>query len=146
MSHLSSGQISEWILGEHDIERNSEIELHVRTCDQCQREIALLKGGLLAFRESVREWAAESAVVSVATIPARRVSWRWAAGAAAVLTAVLVPSYLEVRQTQHEAKTAQDSLLLNEVQAHLARTVPQPLEHLMELMNEEMHEEKRGPQ
>ncbi len=45
--------------------------------------------------------------------------------------------YQDVQQAQREAKSAQDLLLLNQVHAHLTRTVPQPMEQLMKLMNDE---------
>jgi len=58
------------------------------------------------------------------------------------MTIGLLPMYVDVRQAQREAARAEDSLLLNQVHARLARTVPQPMEQLMELMKEG----KGGPQ
>jgi hypothetical protein len=142
MTHLSSAQISEWILGEHD----KVVKQHVQTCSKCYEEIARLQDGLLAFRQSMRDWAEQPAVPGVVSSPPHRVSWGWAAGSAAIIFAALLPMYLDVREAQHEAKIAQDSLLLNQVQSHLTRAVPQPMEHLMDLMNERTTEGKEDPQ
>ena len=133
MTHLSSKQVSDWILGE----REPEVSRHVESCGKCLNEIEKLQGGLLAFRSAVHEWAEEPAAVR---IPARRPSWRWAVAAAAAMGLALLPMYLDVRNARREAEyaaeRAKDALLLNQVNAHLARTVPQPMQQLMELMIE----------
>ena len=136
MTHLSSIQISEWILGERD----PETERHLNTCGKCHEEIARLQSGLMEFKQSVRAWGEQPAEmrVSASRVPSR-VSWRWAgvsAGARAMSIIMLV-LYQDVQQAQREAKSAQDLLLLNQVHAHLTRTVPQPMEQLMKLMNDE---------
>jgi len=135
VTHLSLEQISEWIVGE----REAEVERHLQSCGKCREDIARLQDPLLAFQHSVHEWAAQPgrAVAGAITprIP-RRVSWAWPAAAAAALGIALFPLYLNVREARHEMKSAEDSLLLNQVNARLARTVPQPMEQLMELMNQ----------
>ena len=56
---------------------------------------------------------------------------------AAAMSIIVLVLYQDVQQAQREAKSAQDLLLLNQVHAHLTRTVPQPMERLMKLMNDE---------
>ena len=138
MTHLSSKQMSEWILGE----RKPELERHLEACSECHREIVGLQSGLQAFKQSVHEWAAQPAALQPSPAAARRGSWGWAPVTAAAMGIVLLPLYLDVRQTQHNVAGAEDSLLLDEVNTRLARTVPRSMEHLMALMNEG----KEGPQ
>jgi len=136
MTHLSSEQMSDWILGE----RKPDVERHLEACSECHREIVGLQSGLLAFKHSVHEWAGQPAALQPAV--ARRGNWGWAAVTAAAMGIILLPLYLDVRQDQHNVAGAEDSLLLDEVNTRLARTVPRSMEHLMELMNER----KEGPQ
>lgn len=136
MTHLSPEQISQWILGE----RQPDAEEHFGICRKCRDDIARLQESLSVFKRGMLEWASASDVTSSVAVPARRLSrtsWGWVAAAAMVMTVALTPRYLETRRAQHEAELAQDSLLLNEVQAHLDRTVPQSMEQLMDLMREE---------
>ena len=134
MMHLSSKQISEWILGERD----PETERHLNICGKCHEEIAGLQNGLVEFKQSVRAWGEQPAEmrVSVSRVPPR-VSWRWAGVSAAAMSIIMLILYQDVQQAQRESKSAQDLLLLNQVHARLTRTVPQPMEQLMKLMNDE---------
>ena len=74
--------------------------------------------------------------VSASRVPSQ-VSWRWAGVSAAAMSIIMLVLYQDVQQAQRESKSAQDLLLLNQVHAHLTRTVPQPMEQLMKLMNDE---------
>ena len=47
MMHLSSKQISEWILSEQD----PETERHLNTCGKCHEEVAGLQTGLMEFKQ-----------------------------------------------------------------------------------------------
>jgi hypothetical protein len=132
MRHLSSEQISEWLLGE----RNAEVGRHVEICGKCREEIVQMQDGLHAFKETVHGWAERPQAWN---IPARKpspASWSLVAATAVAMSLVLLPLYLNVRQAQFEAEKAQDSLLLDQVQERLNQTVPQSMERLMELMSE----------
>ncbi|HET9219017.1 MAG TPA: hypothetical protein VFR18_18680 [Terriglobia bacterium] len=132
--HLSSEQVLEWTLGE----RCAEVGRHLADCRECREELVGLQDGLRAFRQSAHDWA--DAPVRVA-VPDRLVSppvsWGWAGLTAMVIGLALFPLYLDIRETQREAESVRDSLLLDQVQTRLARTVPQSMEPLMELMAEE---------
>src|SRR6188474_1069422 len=69
MTHLSSIQISEWILGERD----PETERHLNACGKCHEEISGLQNGLMEFRQSVRAWSEQPAEmrVSASRMPSR---------------------------------------------------------------------------
>jgi hypothetical protein len=150
MTHLSSEQISAWILGE----RRPEVERHFNTCGRCREDIIHLQEGLLVFKQSMRDWAEQSATagtadtVEIVSLSRPRnglfktLSWTWAAVAALVIGVGLLPLYLDARRARHDAEIAQDTLLLNQVEARLARTVPRSMEQLLELM----HEGTGGPQ
>jgi periplasmic protein TonB len=52
-SHLSSGGISEFVLGE----AAPEDRMHARQCPQCEAEVVRVKAALALFRVSVRNWS-----------------------------------------------------------------------------------------
>ena len=132
--HLSAEQVSEWALGE----RRPEVQSHLDDCRECREDLTHLEDSLRAFRQSVHDWAGapvQSAVSARHAVSLR--PWKWAGMTAVAATLALFPLYLDVRHAEREAEIAQDSLLLDQVQAQLARTVPQSMEPLMQLMNEE---------
>ena len=141
--HLSSQQVFEWTLGE----RRVEVGRHLEDCRECRAELARLEAGLRAFRQSAHGWAGWAGWAGWTEAPVRvpvpdpslpsPVSWGWAGLTAMVIGLALVPLYLDIRETQREAESVRDSVLLDQVQTRLARTVPQSMEPLMELMAEE---------
>ena len=134
MTHLSSDQVSEWTLGERD----PEVERHLEHCVTCAREVNGLQQGLRAYRQSVQDWAARPVALEIPAQRVRRGSWAWTAAVTAVaMSLALVPLYLDVRQARLEARNIQDSALLHDVQARLTRNVPQSMQTLMELMDQE---------
>lgn len=132
MTHLSSEQISGWLLGECD----AEGQRHVENCRQCHDEIVELRDGLHVFKQSVHRWAEPIALSLPAPEPSSSVSWTLAAATALAMSLALLPLYLDVRQMRLEAEKAQDSLLMDQVRARITQTVPQSMERLMELMTE----------
>jgi hypothetical protein len=136
MTHLSPEQISNWLIGE----RSSEAEGHVAHCEECREHLAVIEQGFGHFRRGMRLWAEETgaSVVWKEMRPARlRLSWAWAAIPVLVFGIVLVPSDRETRRAQQEVQIAEDTLLLNQVQLRLTRSVPESMQQLMELMKEE---------
>jgi len=142
--HLSSQQISSWLIGE----RTPQAAEHVRECDECSAELARAGAVLQMFRGSVRRFSEAHSGG-----PAQR---GWAAGpprrgfrlrpaglawAAAVLMIVAIPLYrgLQPRDVGRQQPRAEpalaDALLLEQVDAELSRTVPQPMEPLMRLVS-----------
>jgi len=76
------------------------------------------------------------------------VALRWAlAVAVAALLAIPIYSTMTERRRAGEAlgETA-DTLLLEEINAHLSRTVPEPMEPLMELLSDGSANEPGGRQ
>jgi hypothetical protein len=136
--HLSSEDISRWILGE----RGAAGERHIRECAECAAEIARLEGGLAGFRGAVRRLAAER----WGTVPARISQPRqtglqtWCLRGAAVATlllAALVPIYRGAHQRRSAAIAQADAQLLEEVDAGVSRSVPRTMEPLLKLIAED---------
>ena len=133
MTHLSSEQISAWLLGDG----TAEAQRHVESCRQCHDDITELRDGLQLFRHSVHRWAEHSQSRNLpAPAPSSPISWTLAAATVVAMTLALLPMYLNVRQTQLEAERVQDALLMDQVHIRITQTVPQSMERLMELMGE----------
>jgi len=135
--HLSSQRISLWMLGE----RAAEDQRHLGECPECAAELARLKAALSGFRGSVHQWAGRqtSSAPHREWAPARTAFWpgrfRWAAAAAIALLAALIPVYRIARHSHTAPAIAQsDAQLLEEVDAEVSRSVPQPMEPLLNLV------------
>jgi hypothetical protein len=136
VTHLTSKQIHEWTIGE----RNREAARHLEACRACRDEIVTLQDGIQAFRNSVHRLASLEITTATAKSStshrAPYLSWRWATAVALSVGFALFPLYLDRSSTAQEEQTAQDSQLLNQINARLSQTVPQPMEPLMKLMND----------
>jgi hypothetical protein len=138
--HLSSGEISQWMIGE----RTPQQEQHVGQCSECGAELARMEAALELFRGSVRHWSGRQrraeppAIGSIS--PGRWGSsiqpMRWALAAAALLVLAAVPVYRSVQDRQRQAEIARaDALLLEQVDAEVSRAVPRPMEPLAKLVS-----------
>jgi hypothetical protein len=133
MTHLSSEQISGWVLGERD----SDVDRHLQICKTCHEDLARFQDGLSAFRQSAHRWAEQpSLLTGVAPVFRMRGLVRAAAVIAVTSSIALLPLYLDIEEARRETAQIQDSWLLNAVDERLSRSVPRSMEHLLELMNE----------
>lgn len=137
MTHLSPDQISGWVVGERD----SEVGRHLQNCELCHEDLARLQNGLFAFRQSAHRWAEQPSPFRISAPIRMRVFLESAALIALTSSVALLPLYLDVQEAWREAARVEDSLLLNEVDERLSRSVPRSMEQLLDLMNEE----KEGP-
>ena len=135
--HLSAERISLWMLGE----RSAEDEQHVRECTECAIAVTHLETGLANFRSSAEQWSERQSNAAAVRdwAPARPANWawrfRWAAVAAVVLLVMAIPLYRFTRHSETGVTIGQsDVQLLEEVDAEVSRTVPQPMEPLLTLM------------
>jgi hypothetical protein len=134
--HLSSQEISEWMIGERGAERQE----HVRECARCAAEIAHVQGALSSFRASVHGWSEQvwsSTPPRLSPAPRhgfRTWSLRFAAVAAVLLIAGLVPLYNIAHRPRSPVNAQADAQLLEEVDAGVSRSVPRTMEPLMALM------------
>ena len=135
--HLSSQQIDSWMAGD----RPRDVERHLRDCAICDAEVREIESQLTLLRGAVRSWGVEENVPQAEKRHDRRaVGWRWrtAVAAAALFAAVAVPVYRsETRREQLRRQSAQDELLLRQVEAQIARPVPTPMEPLARLWRSE---------
>jgi hypothetical protein len=138
--HLSSQEVSQWIVGE----RTPQQEQHVGQCSECGAELARMEAALAMFRGSVRHWSEGQVRVprSLAPTrgsrgyPARPLPLRWALVAAALLVLAAVPIYRNAQDRQRQADLARaDALLLEQVDAEVSRAVPRPMEPLVKLVS-----------
>ena len=126
--HLSSTQIYEWTIGE----RGPDVERHLQNCPSCRDEVLQLQNGLVAFQRSAHQLAEQSTASH--SVKQQRLSWQWATAAAVAVGFALLPLFLNVNDARQDAQRAQDSLLLNQINARLSQSVPEPMEPLMKLM------------
>jgi hypothetical protein len=138
--HLSSQEISRWMIGE----RTPQQEQHVRQCSQCGAELDRLEAALALFRGSVRQWSDGQVRFPRPLAPTRRsrgyparpLPIRWALVAAALLVLAAVPIYRNAQDRQRQAEIARaDALLLEQVDAEVSRLVPRPMEPLVKLVS-----------
>ena len=136
--HLTSEQISRWIVGE----RTAQMEEHAAECPECSAEIARMEAALSMYRSSVRQWSERQTGLERANAwkPEGRgfrmpQPMRWALIAAALLILVAIPLYRGAQEKQRRAEMAKaDALLLEQVDAGISRAVPQPMEPLLRLV------------
>jgi hypothetical protein len=148
--HLSSKQISKLTIEKAAPEEGQ----HVRDCAECAAELRRVRETLSRFKDSVERWAERSsgsvvpdtAFLEAVKLPVfTRRPVRWALALAVLILVVTIPIYKNITDRQREAEV-QDALLLELVNAQLSRTVPAPMEPLMELLSNGSADELGGRQ
>ncbi|MGD0670005.1 MAG: hypothetical protein ABSB23_20900 [Bryobacteraceae bacterium] len=132
--HLSSVEISEWLAGIRD----PDAERHLAECAGCAAELERAREPLARFGAATRAWCAAETPAPrpepMASAVRRRRSltaMRIALAAAAALM-VAAPVY---QHHQHAIEMArQDEVLLEQVQAEVSRSVPEPMQPLEKLV------------
>ena len=148
MHHLSTDQLTHCVMGDPAPEEAS----HLAACRNCAAKVSQLNETLSAFRDSMRHWAHEN---EGSALTARRVvagnqnafgirRLRWALAFALVLL-IGIPVFQSINE-RHRRADVEDSLLLEQVNAHLSRDVPAPMEPLMELLSRDSTDEIGGHQ
>ena len=136
-SHLSKEQMSEWMLGH----RSCQAEEHVRICAACRNELTRFETTLTHFRDSVRQWSAEHSHVDTRyqvskTIPRlTRQKLSYAVAVLAFLFCATLSLVLSRRQPSLPETALADSALMKQVDQAVSRTVPGPMEPLMQLVS-----------
>jgi hypothetical protein len=132
--HLSSEQISDWMIGD----RAAEAVQHMRTCTECESRVERLEETLGMFRGAVRETAGSfEERQQVFQLPRRRIRVMWATVVAALVTLVAVPVY-QVQEHQRQAAAAaqqQDAELMEQVNAELSQDVAAPMKPLEKMVS-----------
>ena len=139
--HVSSRELSEWILGQASEATRS----HVRVCERCQNEAERMRDSLAVFGEAVREWSAARLNPGFRLIAPHaersrdgRMLLGWTA-VAVVIAICFVAILLIPRASKHPAGSSgpgiTDTVLLQQVDKEVSRTVPAPMEPLMRLVS-----------
>jgi hypothetical protein len=136
--HLPAERIAAWMMGERD----ANDERHLRECAGCAAEVARLESDLAMFRGSVRRWSERQGAVGPPAVVALRPAWSWFrpwplwAAAAVLMVAAAVPVYRGSRHLQAKGGIGDsDALLLVQVDAQVSRSVPRPMEPLLQLVS-----------
>ena len=138
--HLTSQQISEWILGEHP----AGLERHLGQCSGCKDRVESLESKIFLLRTSARHAGAEYVGKARFPLPpesSRRfwfgVSWvRFAAIACGLALIASLPIYHHARQVRiAEEMAREDDLLLTNVQSAVSRSAPLQMQSVSELMD-----------
>jgi anti-sigma factor RsiW len=133
--HLSSEQLAEYVLGQP----GGIVARHVEQCAVCRAEAASFRESLGEFRGAVRAWSedqADSALVIPADVPeprfwrpAHQLAWALLLAGVCVIASFVVP--------RNQPQTSSDTVLLNQVDTEVSRTVPSSMEPLMKLVAEQ---------
>ena len=148
MDHLSTNQVSNFVMGDATPEESR----HAAECPECAGKVSQLTETLSVFREAVHQWTHENggSVFPMRPIVASEPNMfgvrplRWALALALILL-IGFPVYQTINE-RHRRMEAEDSLLLEQVNAHLSRGVAAPMEPWMELLSDGSADEVGGRQ
>jgi anti-sigma factor RsiW len=134
--HLSSDQLSEYILGQPSL----LVARHIQDCPACRSELMQFREALGEFRGAVRAFSevqAEQALATSHSIPeprswavSQQLTWALLIAAVCVIASFVVPRH------GPESAAGADAVLLNQVDAQVSRTAPTSMEPLMKLVQE----------
>ena len=130
--HLSAEQISAWLIDQ----QGAVEQQHLDRCAPCRQKVERLEAALSHFRASLHHASVSVQIVGQALPPANRARHpvRWALAAAALLILVSVPLYQAARHRSDVRQAEQDAILLDQVDRAVSRSVPRPLEPLIQLV------------
>jgi len=135
MKHLSSEQLSECIFGQPD----PWIMQHAGKCPACRTELEQMREALSEFRGTIRRWSEHQAQAALAidSRPPESRSWIVAHQLALALALAAVCILASFVWRGGEKASANDAVLLNQVDAEVSRAVPSSMEPLMKLVAQE---------
>jgi anti-sigma factor RsiW len=135
MTHLCSEQLSECVLGEP----SPDTRQHLGNCPACRAELEHLDEVLYGFRGAVRRWSENQANAALAVHARPSESRSWIASHQFALALLLAAVCIFASMVWHggENAPASDTVLLNQVDAQVSRSVPSSMEPLMKLVAQE---------
>jgi hypothetical protein len=136
--HLTSQQVSEWLLGEG----RSEVEQHVNSCPKCHAELTRLTTALTQFRSSVRHWSEGQLNPNLSFTPSARqvIPWRNFPRFCLAMAVLVLCIFVSLRvhrlgnEPTNERAATTDITLMNQVDREISRTVPESMEPLTRLV------------
>ena len=140
--HLSSEQMSEWIIGE----RSPEAEEHLNRCGVWRDELALFGTAMSLFRNSVRTWTDEERGPDAQTIrrvkrqpyiaAAQNACWAIAVGVLfVVLSMPMMQQHGASGPKPGEPQQVDTASLLTQVNAEVSESVPDAMQPLTQLVS-----------
>jgi hypothetical protein len=137
--HLSSQQMSEWVVGNS----SPEMERHLHECPACRAEADRFGEALVGFRDSVHRYSEKQLGVELPRVPRLEESrpWasfrslRWARVAVAVFAVAGFWAVLHHSEQEVAVPAATDLELLQQVDQAVSRSVPPSLKPLGELVS-----------
>jgi anti-sigma factor RsiW len=140
IAHLSSEQLSEFMLGRPSPLVDQQVARHVQNCPACRAELANFREALGEFRGAVRAWGEDQANTLAIPAAAREPrAWRashqlaWAV----LIAAVCIIASFVIPRHPGDGAPGSDAVLLNQVDTQVSRTVPSSMEPLMKLVAQE---------
>jgi hypothetical protein len=152
-NHLSQDQFAKCAVA-----KPTKAELqHLKECAECSAELDGFGNTLSLFRSAIRHRIDDRValrplnVAPLRSAPTAFSNWRWAFVVAGFVVVVLFPFFMteHIPQETNNRQSTETSAnaLMNRVNLHLSRTVPAPMEPLMELIpNEEFVTQSGGIQ
>jgi hypothetical protein len=150
INHLSPQQISSLMIGQ----AKPDEAQHAAECSECAAEVLCLQETLAVFRDSVQQWTDRCGGSEVPSPAFLRTDsavfsgrpFHWALAVVALILLVLIPVHKNTSERRLVEAEAEDTLLLEQVNAQLSRTVPEALEPLMTLLSDATPDETGGRQ
>jgi hypothetical protein len=135
--HLTEDQIAKCCAGQC----TGEERQHIQECTACAAELARLAGSISLFRSAIRDRVDARVAMHTPVFEDRppvvaTPMWNWALVAAVVFLLGILPlSITKPKQFIENTSIATDpDTLMREVNLHLSRTLPAPMEPIMTLI------------
>jgi len=147
-NHLSQDQFETCVLG---LAGQAELE-HLRECPECREEFEHVGKVLSLFRsvvwDQVDDALREPDVTTFTPAAARIPTWRWALVAAGFVAAVVIPfvttEIIPAQRTEPVSAEASPEAVMERLNSHLLRMMPEPMEPVMSLIPSEQFTSKVG--
>jgi anti-sigma factor RsiW len=123
-------------------------------CPECRAEIERFTKGLALFRRVVRDLVddpvtlQEADFMTLAPVATGVQRWRWTLAAAGLVAAILLPFFITFPKSAVKAPAEMSpEVVMERLNRHLARTLPEPMEPMMSLISSEQPaSERKGVQ
>jgi hypothetical protein len=136
MRHLTSEEVSACMLGQP----SPMAAQHIVDCPACRAEVTNFGEALVEFRGSVRAWSEDQANAALAAPPvvhapswiaSHQFAWALLIAIVCIVASFVHPWY------RSDRTSSSDTVLLNQVDGQVSRTVPSSMEPLMKLVVQE---------
>jgi anti-sigma factor RsiW len=120
-------------------------------CPECRAEIERFTKGLALFRRAISDLVddpvtlQEADVVTLAPAAIAVPRWRWTLAAAGLVAAIMLPFFIPPpKPVVKPPAEVSPEVVMERLNRHLARTLPEPMEPMMSLISDEQTGSERG--